>query len=196
MANTEQQLALTRSVVKSCHINEEFRRCTAIPLESTFMSQLDRYTPKLLELFSAKGGVTGQCIKNLLMELIQDPSTSAVKKRDVTLRCLIEYMGESGQELISDYCPSTNPTIIPSVPAEMPSPGPSAASDAEPEETTESEKEPGPETQSKKLKMYSFRQDWLKQFPWLSRVFELYASNRHGLFVPNMSGQVSLVLNF
>lgn len=45
--------------------------------------------------------------------------------------------------------------------------GPSAASDSEPEETTESEKEPGPETQSKKLKTYSFRQDWLKQFPWL-----------------------------
>ncbi|KAG7513812.1 hypothetical protein JOB18_017200 [Solea senegalensis] len=65
---------------------------------------LDRYTPKLLELFSAKGGVTGQRFKNLLMELIQDPSASAVKKRDVTLRGLIEYMGESGQELISDYC--------------------------------------------------------------------------------------------
>jgi len=35
------------------------------------MSQLDKYTPKLLELFSAKGGATGQRIKNLLMDLIQ-----------------------------------------------------------------------------------------------------------------------------
>ncbi|KAE8278095.1 hypothetical protein D5F01_LYC23836 [Larimichthys crocea] len=84
-------------------INEEFRRCTAVPLESTFMSQLDKYTPKLLEVFSAKGGVIGQRIKNLLMQLIQEPSASALMKRDVTLRCLIEYMGESGEELISDY---------------------------------------------------------------------------------------------
>ncbi|XP_038595519.1 uncharacterized protein LOC119919115 isoform X2 [Micropterus salmoides] len=68
------------------------------------MSQLDKYTPKLLELFSAKGGATGQRIKKLLMDLIQDPSATTVKKRDVTLRCLFEYMGESGQELISDYC--------------------------------------------------------------------------------------------
>nr|XP_061821979.1 class I histocompatibility antigen, F10 alpha chain-like [Nerophis lumbriciformis] len=82
-----------------------------VPLESTFMSQLDRYTPKLLELFSAKGGVTGQRIKNLLMELIQDPSASAVMKRDVTLRCLGDYMGESGQELISDYCGSAETTV-------------------------------------------------------------------------------------
>nr|XP_061839998.1 uncharacterized protein LOC133621373 isoform X5 [Nerophis lumbriciformis] len=71
-------------------------------------SNHSRYTPKLLELFSAKGGVTGQRIKNLLMELIQDPSASAVMKRDVTLRCHGDYMGESGQELISDYCGKKN----------------------------------------------------------------------------------------
>lgn len=35
--------------------------------------------------------------------LIQDPSTCLVKKRDITLRCLIEYMGENHQDLISDY---------------------------------------------------------------------------------------------
>lgn len=52
-------------------INEEFRRCNTIPLESTFISQLDRYTPKLLELFSSKGGAVGQRIKSVLIELIQ-----------------------------------------------------------------------------------------------------------------------------
>lgn len=52
-------------------MNEEFRRCAAVPLESVFMSQLDKYTPDLLDLFSAKGGAVGQRIKNLLMELIQ-----------------------------------------------------------------------------------------------------------------------------
>ncbi|KAM3600224.1 uncharacterized protein V6R79_019682, partial [Siganus canaliculatus] len=85
-------------------INEEFRRCTAVILEPTFMAQLDRFTPKLLELFSAKGGAVGQRMKNMLMDLIQDPTASVVKKRDVTIRCLIEYMGESGQDLISDFC--------------------------------------------------------------------------------------------
>ncbi|XP_073346576.1 uncharacterized protein [Pagrus major] len=84
-------------------INEEFRRCNTIPLESTFLFQLDRYTPKFLELFSSKGGAVGQRIKSVLIELIQDPCASVVKKRDVTLRCLIEYMGDSVQELISDY---------------------------------------------------------------------------------------------
>ena len=55
------------------------------------------------------------------------------------------------------------------VPGKMPTgPGPSAITlDSEPEETSESEIEPGPETQIKKPKMYSFRHDWLTQFPWL-----------------------------
>ncbi|XP_041835912.1 uncharacterized protein LOC121636456 [Melanotaenia boesemani] len=92
-------------------INAEFLRCTAVPLESTFMSQLDRYTPKLLELFNAKGGAVGQRIKNLMMELVQDPSVYPLKKRDITLRCLIEYMGESGQELISDYHGTAETTV-------------------------------------------------------------------------------------
>ena len=55
------------------------------------------------------------------------------------------------------------------VPGKMPTgPGPSAITlDSEPEETTESEIEHGPETQIKKPMMYSFRHDWLTQFPWL-----------------------------
>ncbi|XP_041641380.1 uncharacterized protein LOC121508524 [Cheilinus undulatus] len=88
-------------------INEELRRCTAVSLEPTFMAQQDKYTPKLLELFSAKGGAVGQRIKKFLLELIQDPSASVIKKREVTIRCLIEYMGESGQELISDFSVSS-----------------------------------------------------------------------------------------
>ncbi|XP_023128876.1 uncharacterized protein LOC111570377 [Amphiprion ocellaris] len=84
-------------------INEEFRRCNTIPLESTFISQLDGYMPKFLELFRSKGGAVGQRMKTVLTDLIQDPHASVMKKRDVTLRCLIEYMGESVQDLISDY---------------------------------------------------------------------------------------------
>ncbi|KAJ8007685.1 hypothetical protein DPEC_G00096730 [Dallia pectoralis] len=45
------------------------------------------------------------------MLLCRDPSATGVKKRDVTLRCLFEYMGESGQELISDYCGAAETTV-------------------------------------------------------------------------------------
>lgn len=49
----------------------EFGRINDIPLEPTFMSQLDKYTPKMLSLFNAKGGAAGQRIKSLMLELIQ-----------------------------------------------------------------------------------------------------------------------------
>ncbi|KTG31534.1 hypothetical protein cypCar_00044298 [Cyprinus carpio] len=82
-------------------ICEEFLRISGISLESTFMSQLDRQTPKLLSLFNAKGGAVGQRIKLQMMTLIQDPSASVEKRREVVLRCLIEYMGERQEDLIS-----------------------------------------------------------------------------------------------
>ncbi|KAK0132144.1 Zinc finger protein 862 [Merluccius polli] len=91
---------------------------------------------------------------------------------------------ESERFFIKKTKPTPSPSIIPSipttegpsrqdtepsVPSEMLSPGPSAtlASDSESEEeTTEPGIEPGSE-RIKKPKTYSFRQDWLKQFPWL-----------------------------
>ncbi|XP_069581897.1 uncharacterized protein [Brachyistius frenatus] len=86
------------------HINEEFRRCNTIPLESTFICQLDHYMPKFLDLFSSKGGAVGQRMKSVHgADTGEDPDSSVVKKRDVTLRCLIEYVGESVQDLVSDY---------------------------------------------------------------------------------------------
>ncbi len=51
---------ITVKQIDVLQINEEFRRCAAVPLESVFMSQLDKYTPKLLDLFGAKGGAVGQ----------------------------------------------------------------------------------------------------------------------------------------
>ena len=58
------------------------------------------------------------------------------------------------------------------VPGKMPTgPGPSAITlDSEPEETSESEIEPGPETQIKKPKMYPFRHDWLTQLTTIQLV--------------------------
>ena len=50
----------------SIQINEEFRRITTIPLEQTFMHKLDEYTPKLIALMEAKGGVMGIKMRPLL----------------------------------------------------------------------------------------------------------------------------------
>ncbi|MED6259277.1 hypothetical protein ATANTOWER_020130 [Ataeniobius toweri] len=47
-------------------IKEEFRRITTFHLERTFLTKPDLYTPKLLELFSKKGGVPGTKISNML----------------------------------------------------------------------------------------------------------------------------------
>ena len=41
-------------------INEEFKRCTVVPLEPAFMSLLDRYSPELLEMSTVKRGAAGQ----------------------------------------------------------------------------------------------------------------------------------------
>lgn len=84
-------------------INEEFKRCNTVPLQSSFMSNLDKFIPKLLTLFSAVGGALGQRLKSLWLELVQDSTSSALKKRDVVLRCLIEYMGDRVHDLISEH---------------------------------------------------------------------------------------------
>lgn len=52
-------------------ISEEFRRINDIALEPTFLSQLDKHTPKMLSLFHAKGGAVGQRIKSQMLELVQ-----------------------------------------------------------------------------------------------------------------------------
>lgn len=47
-------------------IKEEFRRIMTISLEETFMLQLDRYTPCLLQLMFAKGGAARSKMRPLL----------------------------------------------------------------------------------------------------------------------------------
>ena len=73
-------------------INEEFRRCNTIPLESTFVSELDRYTPKFLELFSTKGGAVGQRMKSVLIELIQVSSRWSNNTRIMNNRLNVDLL--------------------------------------------------------------------------------------------------------
>lgn len=52
-------------------IKDEFGRITTVPLEQTFLSKLDTYTPKLLEIFHTKCGVANRKIKPQLDSLSQ-----------------------------------------------------------------------------------------------------------------------------
>ncbi|TNN53222.1 hypothetical protein EYF80_036583 [Liparis tanakae] len=54
------------ALFSEAEIKAEFRRITTIPLEQTFMYKLDYYTPKLISLMKAKGGVLGTTLRPLL----------------------------------------------------------------------------------------------------------------------------------
>lgn len=52
-------------------IKEEFRRIKTKHLEQTFLTNLDTYTAKLLDMFNLKGGVTVMKIRPMLNSLSQ-----------------------------------------------------------------------------------------------------------------------------
>uniref|UniRef100_A0A3B3RSE1 Uncharacterized protein n=2 Tax=Paramormyrops kingsleyae TaxID=1676925 RepID=A0A3B3RSE1_9TELE len=64
------------------------------------MSKLDGYTPKLLELMKAKGGVAGLKMQPILNVLIQDDRIET--RRDAVIRNLILYLGEVAENLFKD----------------------------------------------------------------------------------------------
>ncbi|KAL6478151.1 hypothetical protein MHYP_G00139860 [Metynnis hypsauchen] len=88
------------ALFSEAQIKEEFRRITTIRLEETFMSKLDGYTPRLLELMRAKGGVAGTKLRPILDAIKQ--SHGIERKRDMVIQSLIEYLGESREELFHD----------------------------------------------------------------------------------------------
>ena len=47
-------------------MNAEFLRITTKPLQSKFLSQMDHFSDKLIQIFQSKGGVKGQKIKCIL----------------------------------------------------------------------------------------------------------------------------------
>ncbi|KAL0973514.1 hypothetical protein UPYG_G00205110 [Umbra pygmaea] len=74
-------------------IEEEFRRITLKPLQSTFLGKLDQYTPKLLSLYRRKGGAIGKKLDDSNIESC----------REVVIRGLTLYLAENIGELIKDY---------------------------------------------------------------------------------------------
>ncbi|CAL8242066.1 unnamed protein product [Merluccius merluccius] len=81
-------------------IKEEFGRITTIPLEQTFMHKLDEYTPKVIKLIKAKGGLVGIKMRPLLDRLSQKQSIEM--RRETVIRSLILYLGEKEEELFED----------------------------------------------------------------------------------------------
>ncbi|XP_042612151.1 uncharacterized protein LOC122144989 [Cyprinus carpio] len=82
-------------------IEEEFRRITLKPLQSTFFGKLDEYTPKLLRLYRKKGGAVGKKLDETLEIMNEDNSIES--RRESVIRGLILYLGEKTEELIKDY---------------------------------------------------------------------------------------------
>lgn len=78
-------------------VKDEFQRLTAVPLEQKFLAKLDAYTPRLIEVMKAKGGVAGIKMRPMLEALSQLQCVS--QRRDLIISCLIEYLGESNEDL-------------------------------------------------------------------------------------------------
>ncbi|KAL7846006.1 hypothetical protein AOLI_G00241980 [Acnodon oligacanthus] len=80
-------------------LQDEFRRITTVHLESKFMSKLDEYTPKPLVLFHSKGGALGLRLQAILLKAASHPCIN--KTREVAIRCLMVYLGESTDQISS-----------------------------------------------------------------------------------------------
>ncbi|CAL8258511.1 unnamed protein product [Arctogadus glacialis] len=89
------------ALFEASQIQDEFHRITTVNLESKFMSKLDEYTPKLLSLFQSKGGTMGLRLHAILLKA---PSNRSIHvTRDVVIRCLMVYLGESTDQLLKEY---------------------------------------------------------------------------------------------
>ncbi|KAF7225070.1 transcript variant X3 [Nothobranchius furzeri] len=80
-------------------IKEEFKRLTAVPLEETFLQNLDGYTQRLLQLMRTKGGAAGTRMRPFLNSC---EAQTVQKRRDSVICCLIDYLGEPKKELFQD----------------------------------------------------------------------------------------------
>ncbi|TWW78148.1 hypothetical protein D4764_11G0002690 [Takifugu flavidus] len=76
-----------------------------VHLESKFMSKLDEYTSGLMKLFHSKGGTMGLKLQAILLKAPTNPSISMT--RDVVIRCLMVYLGESTDQLLKEMLMKT-----------------------------------------------------------------------------------------
>ncbi|XP_056290726.1 uncharacterized protein LOC130206680 [Pseudoliparis swirei] len=89
------------ALFEASNIQDEFLRITTVHLESKFMSKLDEHSPRLLSLFHSKGGAMGLRLQTILLKAPGNPNIDIT--RDVVIRCLMVYLGESDDQLFKEY---------------------------------------------------------------------------------------------
>ncbi|KAK0137321.1 hypothetical protein N1851_026484 [Merluccius polli] len=85
-------------------VNAEFMRITTKPLQTKFLSQLDHFSDKLMEIFTCKGGVKGQKIKRILA--MKDLCDDINVRRECILRSLVVYLNEDPDVFFKEYLPT------------------------------------------------------------------------------------------
>ncbi|KAI3375435.1 hypothetical protein L3Q82_021918 [Scortum barcoo] len=82
-------------------INAEFQRLVALPLEQTFLAQIDKYSDQLIHIIQAKGGATREKTANIIQTL--DQADDIHLQRESVLNALIIFLGEDADDLIREY---------------------------------------------------------------------------------------------
>ncbi|XP_034541289.1 aryl hydrocarbon receptor nuclear translocator-like protein 2 isoform X3 [Notolabrus celidotus] len=82
-------------------INAEFLQITTKPLQSNFMSQLDNFSHKLMQIFKSKGGVKVQRIKDVLAKI--DLCDNINIRSECILRSLVIYLNEDPDTVFKEY---------------------------------------------------------------------------------------------
>ncbi|XDV12036.1 hypothetical protein PO909_000791 [Leuciscus waleckii] len=82
-------------------INAEFRRITTVPLQSKFLSQLDRFSDDLLKVFTKRGGVVNKRIQDVMVPMPQNGTIET--KRECILKGLCIYLNEDPHNLVKEY---------------------------------------------------------------------------------------------
>ncbi|XP_027900134.1 uncharacterized protein LOC114161178 [Xiphophorus couchianus] len=86
-------------------INAEFQRLIALPLEQTFLAQLDRHSSQLIKVIQAKGGATRTKMAGIMRTY--DEVEDIGIRRECVLKGLITFLGEDAKDLIKEYCGSS-----------------------------------------------------------------------------------------
>ncbi|XP_013884485.1 uncharacterized protein LOC106532868 isoform X2 [Austrofundulus limnaeus] len=90
-------------------INAEFQRLVALPLEQTFMAQLDGYSSRLIKVIKAKGGTTRAKMADIIKTY--DEVEDIAIRRECLLKGLITFLGEGTEDLIKEYCDSSGDDV-------------------------------------------------------------------------------------
>uniref|UniRef100_A0A3B5QX17 Uncharacterized LOC111611868 n=2 Tax=Xiphophorus maculatus TaxID=8083 RepID=A0A3B5QX17_XIPMA len=77
----------------------------ALPLEQTFLAQLDRHSSQLIKVIQAKGGATRAKMAGIMRTY--DEVEDIGIRRECVLKGLVTFLGEDAKDLIKEYCGSS-----------------------------------------------------------------------------------------